>query len=254
MRLLEQKSNGEFGLTEFFDDDIPPYAILSHRWGAPTTEVSFRDIIDGTGKSKAGYDKIRFCGKQARCDGIQYFWVDTCCINKADFTELSEAINSMFLWYRKATKCYVFISDVSKGLGNEDDDLLQSAWKSAFRKSSWFTRGWTLQELIAPTLVEFFSCEGQPLGDRISMEQQLHEITGIAIRALQGDPLSTFSFDEIMFWAKDRNTTRKEDKAYCLLGIFDIHLPLIYGEGDKAFIRLEEEINKHSKGRLLALL
>jgi hypothetical protein len=248
MRLLERKSDSEYSLTEFLDDNLPPYAILSHRWGEHTEEVTFRDIMDGTGKSKAGYGKIRFCGEQARSDSIQYFWVDTCCINKADFTELSEAINSMFCWYREATKCYVFMSDVSKSIGDENDDLLRSTWKSAFRKSEWFTRGWTLQELIAPTSVEFFSLDGDRLGDKISMEQQIHDSTGIAIRALQGEPLSTFSSDERMPWAKNRSTTRKEDKVYSLLGIFDVHMPLIYGEGEeKAAIRLQEEINKPRK-------
>jgi hypothetical protein len=248
MRLLERKSDGEFSLTEFLDDDLPPYAILSHRWGKPTQEVTFGDIIDGTGKSKAGYGKIQFCEKQARYDGITYFWVDTCCINKADFTELSEAINSMFRWYRKATKCYVFMPDVSKSTGDETDNLSGSTWKSAFQKSEWFTRGWTLQELIAPTSVEFFSLDGDRLGDKLSMEQQIHDITGIAIRALQGESLSTFSFDERMSWAENRSTTRNEDKAYSLLGIFDVYMPLIYGEGEgKAIVRLQEEINKPRK-------
>jgi len=134
MRLLEQKSGGKYSLTENYIDDFPPYAILSHTWGADTEELNFRDLIEGTGKSKAGYNRIRFCREQAQRDGLQYFWVDTCGINKENFTELSEAINSMFRWYRNADKCYVYLSDVSKG-NHEEDEPSQSTWKSAFRNS-----------------------------------------------------------------------------------------------------------------------
>ena len=113
MRLLERNSDGEFGLTEDFGDHVCRYAILSHTWGADTEEVTFRDLMDGTGKSKAGYDKIRFCGEQAGRDGVQYFWVDTCYIDKSNSTELAAAINSMFRWYQNAAKCCVYLSDVS---------------------------------------------------------------------------------------------------------------------------------------------
>ena len=113
MRLLQCNSAGQLSLTkDLIGDDIPKYAILSHTWGADTEEVAFRDLMDGTGKSKAGYDKIRFCGEQARRDGLKYFWVDTCYIDKSNNTELSRAINSMFRWYRNAAKCYVYLSDV----------------------------------------------------------------------------------------------------------------------------------------------
>jgi hypothetical protein len=244
MRLLQFKNQNEFSLTNELIDDIPPYAILSHTWGADTDEVTFRDLMDNTGKSKAGYYKICFCGEQARRDGLQYFWVDTCCIDKSSSAELTEAINSMFRWYQKAAKCYVYLSDLSIHGYDKDDHFCQSA----LRNSKWFTRGWTLQELIAPLSVEFFSLEGKRLGDKRSMEKQVHDITEITIQALRGDPLSNFSVADRMSWAAKRETRREEDKAYCLLGIFDIHMPLIYGEGIKAFIRLEEEINKSSKG------
>ena len=247
MRLLQFKDPSEFSLTHDLIKNVPPYAILSHTWGADTDEVTFRDLIDNTGKSKAGYDKIRFCGEQARLDGLQYFWVDTCCIDKSNNNELSEAINSMFRWYQKAAKCYVYLSDLSI----HDYDKTDHFSQSALLKSKWFTRGWTLQELIAPPSVEFFSLEGERLGDKRSMEKQIHEITEIAIQALRGDPLSDFSVPERLSWAANRETTREEDKAYCLLGIFGIHMPLIYGEGKKAFIRLHEEISKSSKSQLL---
>jgi hypothetical protein len=253
MRLLELKSSGEYGLSRDLIDNIPPYAILSHTWGADAEEVTFRDLCSDPSKIKSGYKKIRFCGEQARRDGLQYFWVDTCCIDKSNNNELSEAINSMFRWYRNAAKCYVYLSDVSGLASNVDPKLSQITWETAFRKSKWFTRGWTLQELIAPTLVEFFSKEGKLLGNKVSLERHIHEITGIPIKALQGGPLFDFSITERMFWAEKRETTRKEDKAYSLLGVFDIHMPLIYGEGTKsAFRRLREEINKASKGKSLS--
>jgi heterokaryon incompatibility protein (HET) len=113
MRLLKRKNTGEFSLTNLLvSGDIPRYAILSHTWGADTEEVSFKDMIDGTGKRKTGYDKIRFCGEQAGRDGLQYFWIDTCCIDKSSSSELQEAINSMFRWYRDAAKCYVYMADI----------------------------------------------------------------------------------------------------------------------------------------------
>jgi hypothetical protein len=241
MRLLKDNSDGTFSLTEFVGSGIPRYAILSHTWGADSDEVSFKDLVEGTGNIKAGYNKIRFCGERARDDGIRYFWVDTCCIDKSSSAELTEAINSMFQWYRNAAKCYVFLTDVSKHDGDANNR------DSRLRKSRWFTRGWTLQELIASPSVEFFSLEGERLGDKKSLERQLHEITRIAIQAFRGSPLSEFSVDERMSWIANRRTKREEDKAYSLLGIFDVHMPLIYGEGERnAFRRLRGEINRYS--------
>jgi hypothetical protein len=249
MRLLEIKNDGELSLTENLIDGIPPYAILSHTWGEDKDEVSFDDLVSGTGKSKPGYKKIQFCAEQAPRDGLQHFWVDTCCINKSDYTELSEAINSMFRWYRDSKKCYAYLSDISTYGFDASDPLFQSAWESAFQESRWFTRGWTLQELIAPESVQFFSSEGQRLGDKKSLEPLIHDITSIPVKVLQGSTLVQFTFDERMSWAAKRTTKRKEDEAYCLFGIFDIQMPLIYGEGrEKAFIRLEEEVDKRSKG------
>ncbi|KAK3305078.1 uncharacterized protein B0T15DRAFT_383696, partial [Chaetomium strumarium] len=246
MRLLERNAAGDIRLTKFFTSNVPRYAILSHTWGTEEEEISFQDLMDGIGENKVGYNKIRFCGDQAWRDGLQFFWVDTCCINKPDNTELQEAINSMFRWYRDAAKCYVYLADVSIPSLSADDN---SSWEVAFRSSKWFTRGWTLQELIAPSSVEFFSKEGVRLGNRRSLEQDIYDTTGIPVGALRGSPLSQFSVSERMAWIEKRNTTRKEDKAYSLLGIFDIHMPLIYGEGENnAFRRLREEINKASRG------
>ncbi|KAH8593059.1 hypothetical protein B0O99DRAFT_743067 [Bisporella sp. PMI_857] len=244
MRLLEYNNNGEFCLTEFIDD-IPPYAILSHTWGPE--EVTFGDITDGNGTKKTGFDKIRFCGEQARRDGLQYFWVDTCCINKSSSAELAEAINSMFRWYRNAVKCYVFMPDVPRPTVDSEDGFLP--WESAFQTSRWFTRGWTLQELIAPTSVEFFSKNRELLGDKKSLERHICEITRIPSKAFRGSPLAEFSATERMLWAETRQTTREEDIAYSLLGIFDVHMPLIYGEGRaNAVERLREAIDRKEKG------
>ena len=242
MRLLNLNADGGFSLTTFTRNEIPRYAVLSHTWEADNQEVTFHDVINHMEKGKAGFRKIQFCGEQANRDGLQYFWVDSCCIDKASSAELSEAINSMFRWYKDAVKCYVYLSDVSTGKHSRSS---QQLWTLAFEQSRWFTRGWTLQELLAPASVEFFSRDGIRLGDKKSLESQIYEITRITVQALQGEPLSQFSIDERISWAAKRETTIEEDKAYALLGIFDIHMPLIYGEGEKkAFRRLKEEIDK----------
>ncbi|KAM7195031.1 Heterokaryon incompatibility protein (HET) domain containing protein [Rhypophila sp. PSN 637] len=286
MRLLERDHTGDFRLTKRLPNDkipeIPPYAILSHTWGEE--EVLFEDLADGTAKNKSGYAKIQFCGAQAERDGLRFFWVDTCCIDKsdkADKAELQHALNSMFDWYRRAAKCYVYLADVSTYQEITDNhdwklvvrrsgcvtrrwvlqklnipaiaNLFSKGWKQAFRQSRWFTRGWTLQELIAPTIIEFFSKEGFRLGDKKSLEKEIHDITGIPQRALQGSPLSDFSVTERMKWIEKRNTKYEEDKVYSLFGIFDVHMPILYGEGkEKAFDRLQEKINKNSH-RLIKL-
>jgi Heterokaryon incompatibility protein (HET) len=249
MRLLKRSANGALSLTEdLTDDNIPrSYAILSHRW--ETGEVTFEDMENGTGENKAGFKKLQFCGDQAARHGLEYFWVDTCCINKSNNVELQYAINSMFRWYRDAAKCYVYLSDVSTPYGPETR-LSDASWESAFRNSRWFTRGWTLQELIAPSSVEFFSKESAWLGDKKSLERQVCEITGIPVNALQGSPLSNFSVTERFSWINRRDTKYQEDKAYSLLGIFGVFMSLNYGEGkDNAFRRLQEEIEKALKGK-----
>ena len=246
------------------EEAIPPYAILSHTWGRDDDEVTFKDLTSGTGKNKPGYDKIRFCGEQAGRDHLRYFWIDTCCINKENKAELSHAINSMFRWYRNATRCYVYLSDVSTTsvtsnrkrkwiehmpLPVEVSSEMHNSllWESDFRKSRWFTRGWTLQELLGPVSVEFFSREHKRLGDKSSLEPLIHEITAIPKRALQGTPLSQFSVKDRFRWIGTRETKLEEDKAYSLLGIFDVDISLRYGEGMvSAFKRLEEEIDKLS--------
>jgi hypothetical protein len=250
MRLLRRVPGGDFELVSFDDKSPPPYAILSHTW-TENQEVTFDELVAGTGKDKTGYAKICFCSKQAALDDLEFFWVDTCCINKSTSQELSTAINSMFRWYQRATKCYAFLSDVviPHEIADADAEASRPTWEDAFRSSRWFTRGWTLQELIAPSCVEFFSHDGKRLGSRISLGQEISEITKIPIRALQGH-LEEFSIEERLTWAANRTTTLIEDKVYCLLGIFGIFLPLIYGEGEAyATLRLRDEIERRQKGQ-----
>ncbi|RDW57006.1 hypothetical protein BP6252_13924 [Coleophoma cylindrospora] len=241
MRLLEFRHN-KFNLHLFEADKIPAYAILSHTWGDDENEVKFTDVIEGSGKEKPGYRKIDFCARQAVADKLDFFWVDTCCIKKEDSSELAEAITSMFRWYRNATKCYVYLSDV---LANDFHNSNQSVrpWELEFRKSKWFTRGWTLQELIASNEVEFYSSKFKHLGNKRTLEILIHEITGIPVGVLRNEELSEFSDEEKFQWAKSRQTKRPEDRIYSLLGIFDVSLVMNYGEGyEHARRRLENAI------------
>ncbi|KAH3958541.1 hypothetical protein HBH98_078060 [Parastagonospora nodorum] len=255
MRLLKRLPRGDgFELTTFDDDTAPPYAILSHTWTVGQ-EVTYEELLEGTGINKPGFKKLRFCSERAAADSLEYFWVDTCCINKATSVELSTAINSMFRWYQRAKKCYVYLSNVSVPNEVADAEAFRISWEQDFRRSHWFTRGWTLQELLAPASVEFFSCEGKRLGSRISLEREIHEITGIPTETLRGQKLSEFSVEERMSWAARRTTTVKEDKVYCLLGIFEVFLLPNYGEGeDYATLRLKEEIQKRQCGQGIANL
>ena len=245
MRLLKYDEHGEVFLTEDLlgKDEIPPYAILSHTWG--NEEVTFEDLTNGTGRGKNGHEKIRFCMQQAARDGLHYSWVDTCCIKKTDTTELQHAINSMFRWYKEATVCYVFLTDVSTGKRKFDSESCLASWEPAFRASRWFTRGWTLQELLAPRNVIFFSREGKMLGGIPKLLDILRGVTNLPVAVLKGTSLNEFRIEERLAWTKDRTTTREEDKAYSLLGLCGIFMPLIYGEGEaNAFRRLRKEIRE----------
>jgi len=206
---------------------VPPYAILSHRWG--DDEVLFQDVRNGSYKEKKGFQKIEFCAKQAHQDQLHYFWVDTCCIDKWNLQELSKSINSMFRWYRDADKCYVYLQDVSMPAAADTEH--QEAWIESFRHSVWFSRGWTLPELIAPKIVEFFSQEGHRMGDKVTLEESICAATSIPAEALQNRPLESFGVEERMTWAKSRTTTEPEDLVYCLLGILGVQMNVSYGEG-----------------------
>lgn len=240
MRLLQRFDVDNYLLIEFDEDSVPPYAILSHTWGDDEEEVKLEDLTNGNGQAKAGYEKLRFCGEQAWKDGIQYFWIDTCCIDKTNKAEHSHAIESMFRWYEVSTRCYVFLSDVPVQSGSGIRE-----WEPSFKNSRWFTRGWTLQELLAPTSVEFFSKEGLRLGDKMSLTQQIHEITAIPQSALKGEPLHHFSVGTRLRWKGERKTKFVEDGAYSIAGLFSVSLAPVYGEGaELAYRRLNDEIRK----------
>ena len=218
----------------FYDADIPKYAILSHTWGKG--EVTFQDLECGNVASMAGYLKIAYTCNQARSHGYRYFWMDTCCIDKTSSTELSEAINSMWKWYQNAEVCYAYLEDVDY----VDDTELREI---AFAQTRWLTRGWTLQELLAPAVVQFYDRNWRLLGTKALLLDVISKSTGIAKMALIGpEMLSAFSLAGCMSWASQRKTTREEDIAYCLLGIFRVNMPLLYGEGTQAFRRLQEQL------------
>ncbi|KAK5679414.1 hypothetical protein LTS10_008231 [Elasticomyces elasticus] len=242
MRLIKIHPNGDLSLTNDLINDIPPYAILSHVWLRNNKEeVKYQEMRDGGGRDKEGFKKIEFCARQARRDGLEYCWVDTCGIDKSSSAELSEAINSMFKWYANAQKCYVYLSDVSTRKRGREGEV-ESTWRADFEQSRWFRRGWTLQELLAPRMVEFYSSEETSLGTKESLADLVFEITRIPLSAVRGAPLSSFPVSARRAWVNGRETTREEDLAYCMLGILDVSLPVVYGEGDHAWTRLRDAL------------
>ncbi|KAI0164368.1 heterokaryon incompatibility protein-domain-containing protein [Hypoxylon sp. FL1284] len=241
MRLLNSCS-GEMRVYVSYKDvsykDVPPYAILSHTWN--DDEVSYHDwqtLPWSTIRKKKGFQKIEYCCQQAAQDGLEWVWIDTCCIDQTSSAELTESINAMFRWYQGAAICYAYLADVAK-------NLRLSTIENKLRRSRWFTRGWTLQELIAPSQVVFFSMDWHQLGTKSELAACISDITQIDQTYLNGTSVHHASIAQRMSWAANRETSRDEDVAYCLLGIFDVNMPLIYGEGEKSFQRLQEEIMK----------
>lgn len=246
MRLLNTRS---LELEFFAGGDTPPYAILSHTWEAG--EVTFQELQGNFyNASSQGWVKIQRSAQLAAAQKFAYIWIDTCCIDKSSSAELSEAINSMFQWYEAAAVCYVYLSDVA--VGQNPVDFATSSGQGS-SSSRWFSRGWTLQELIAPRRVEFYNRDWQSMGTRADLSSAIRAVTGIPTDILSFAPtaatasvsrlLELTSVAERMSWAAKRVTTREEDTAYSLLGLFDINMPLLYGEGRaKAFRRLQEEI------------
>lgn len=257
MRLLQTSTFELVTKYQSLDDTFPPYAILSHTWGTDNEEISLQDLqyVLATRKNRTndlvtqslmarpGFIKIQRAAKLALSEGYDFIWIDTCCIDKTSSAELSEAINSMFQWYEQSTVCYVFLSDVEAV--EDAGDQLPPETCDAISSSRWFTRGWTLQELIAPSNLRFYSKDWAFLATKDGHfgKTYLSAITGIDMSALVGSQeLEYFSVATRMKWASQRKTTRLEDMAYCLMGIFNVNMPLLYGEGTKAFIRLQEEI------------
>jgi hypothetical protein len=227
MRLLNTST---LQVEEFFGSYIPGYAILSHRW--EMEEVTLRDLRKGQARGMAGYSKVANCCKQAATDGWKWAWIDSCCIDKTSSSELSETINSMFKWYSDAKVCYVYLSDVSSTSLNYA--------RVGLRDSKWFTRGWTLQELLAPVTVIFFDALWVDIGTKESLKSELSTITGIRVQDFT--KFKDVCVARKMSWASRRETTRVEDRSYCLMGLFGINMPTLYGEGNNAFLRLQLEI------------
>lgn len=243
MRLINAAkyiNTGIWELKGFPEDEFPEYCILSHRWGPGDSEVTYQELIDSDifwkrqTQQKTGYRKIQYACSTTRDYQKDWLWCDTCCIDKTSSAELSEAINSMYQWYQNSSLCIAYLSDYpSEKVPN-------------FDKSEWFERAWTLQELIAPPKVVFFDKDWNP---SFGKKHDDHMVDAIARRTridkqalLSEKRLEKFSVAQRMSWAADRKATRSEDIAYSLLGIFDVNMPMLYGEGKKAFVRLQEEI------------
>ncbi|KAF7951592.1 hypothetical protein EAE96_006896 [Botrytis aclada] len=239
MRLLDTKDTENIRVQEFSQRNIPSYAILSHRW--EEDEVTFEDIKNGNFNQRKGFAKLEECRRRAREDEYDWVWVDTCCIDKSSSAELSEAINSMYRWYQESAVCYAYLSDV-KGI----DSLGQSKW---------FTRGWTLQELRAPRHLMLFDMHWQLLGTKDRHAKVIGQITYIPEEVICGHRyLESCNIAQRMSWASSRETTRKEDMAYCLMGLFDVHMLPMYGEGsENAFLRLQQEILKRTSDQTIFL-
>ena len=253
MRLLDTETL----ILHEFESEIPEYAILSHRW--QQQEITFKDVTKRRNLHAASWDKIRQCCSFVRKIGIDWVWIDTCCIDKRSSTELSEAINSMYNWYRNARVCIVHLNDVrckdeeihryQTLVEPEDHDeacrKCSNSTSEELRASKWFTRGWTLQELIAPWVVIFVDCAWRVFGSRSTLNELVSDITGIAHPnnvEIQGESIATK-----MSWASRRTCTRSEDMAYSLMGLFEVNMPLLYGEGSpRAFRRLQLEILRKS--------
>ena len=229
MRLLHTTKHT---VKEFIHEVVPRYAILSHTW--EDEEVTLQDIETGAANSKRGFVKVKDCCAYAKEKGeFDYVWIDTCCIDKTSSAELAEAINSMYRWYQEADICYGFLADVSR--------------EEEMSGCKWLTRGWTLQELIAPPNLLFLNKNWEELGTKGDLAESISRWTGIPVSVLEGTAdIETLSIAQRMSWASTRRTTRLEDQAYCLMGLFGINMPLIYGEGRRAFTRLQEEIMRIS--------
>ncbi|KAI0553147.1 HET-domain-containing protein [Xylaria curta] len=207
------------------------YCILSHRWIWGEDEITYVDVLDLNSdvKAKKGYGKFAGACALAKELGYNLIWIDTCCINKSDAVELSEAINSMYRWYEMSAVCIAYLQDVILA--------------TDFKDSEWFTRGWTLQELIAPKIVKFYGRDWNLLGDKNGLSSEIVSNTKIPADVLRNEKHPhACSVAQRMSWAAKRTTKRLEDRAYSLMGLFDVNMPMIYGERDQAFLRLQEYI------------
>ncbi|KAI6118069.1 heterokaryon incompatibility protein-domain-containing protein [Pisolithus sp. B1] len=246
-----QQAEPETEVLKDGDDSTTSYAILSHRWGAEVNYQEMTKLLKMTERKRDevrrrdGYQKIIKSCELAMKDGYSWLWIDTCCIDKRNSAELSEAINSMYRWYENSQVCYAYLGDV------EEPSLPSQRNNSRFSKSKgwpeWFVRGWTLQELVAPKQLEFFNRNWTYIGNKRRLAPTLEKITRIPVNILgQGLTSKRLSIAQIMSWAADRQTTRVEDRSYSLMGLFGVSMPMLYGEGEKAFQRLQLEIMRAS--------
>ncbi|KAI6148138.1 heterokaryon incompatibility protein-domain-containing protein [Pisolithus tinctorius] len=244
-----QQAESDPEVLKELDDETTHYAILSHRWGV---EVTYKEMTGLTKmeewkrdevRKRYGYQKIIKSCQQAMKDGYKWLWIDTCCIDKRSSSELSEAINSMYRWYRNAQVCYAYLNDVHESAFPIEQNNSEYEFGNSHGWPEWFARGWTLQELIAPKRVEFFNRDWAPIGNKRHLAPTLERITGIPLEVLRdGLTAKCLSVAQIMSWAADRQTSRLEDRAYSLMGLFGVNMPMLYGEGKKAFHRLQLEI------------
>ncbi|KAK7441763.1 hypothetical protein VKT23_016426 [Stygiomarasmius scandens] len=232
-------------LVEFHERaDVPPYAILSHRWifGQEVTLQEFSEVRNAK-TSKSGYHKIRAACRQAFKDGFRYIWVDTCCIDKGNHDDVARNIRFMYSYYEKSEVCYAHLADVNVHPGG-----LQSEWEWDFQRSEWFERGWTLQELLAPRKVIFFDKHWTRLGTNHDLQDTISWITTIPPEILSGQQ-SLLDIDplERMAWAVGRETTKPQDQAYCLLGLLGVSMDPDYDEDVRvSFERLKKAfLNVH---------
>ncbi|KAF7532351.1 hypothetical protein G7054_g8017 [Neopestalotiopsis clavispora] len=250
---------------------FPQYSILSHTWISPKDEVTYQDLKHRTADiendifKQKGWAKLqRYCDRAAR-DGWEWAWMDTCCIDKTNPADTQEAINAMFRWYQDAGVCYAYLDDVDIDkvghpvLADGDIDDIAGRENVANPRSSahktlrpfiieakWFTRGWTLQELLAPPYLIFVDQAWRRIGNRETWAVEIEEASRIEARHLTNFSPTNFTSCSIAMrfsWASSRETTVEEDETYSLLGLFGISLPLIYGEGRwRAFNRLQREL------------
>ncbi|KAI0914589.1 HET-domain-containing protein [Ustulina deusta] len=235
------------------------YAVLSHRWVGQ--EITFDQLKDETAGLRSGkapartpqVDKIRGAAQTARDLGIRWIWIDSCCIDRANAVEQTESINSMFKWYRDAKVCITYLSDVQKDEPRVDapgPERLDSVERDG--PSIWFSRGWTLQELLAPQDMRFYDKDWNFIGTRMTLARLLERTTGIDSHYLTGEKhFGTACIAAKMSWMAGRTTTRVEDIAYSMLGIFNINMTTQYGEGMRAFMRLQQTLLSTSKDESL---
>ena len=254
MRFLHTESYRLYEQVElpYNGNPLPQYAILSHTWlpenSEGVEEVTYQDMKSSYAKLKRGrfkpkgWNKLKKYCDLAKENGWEWAWMDTCCIDKTNVSDTQEAINAMFRWYKESMICYAYLEDVDR----RDTKSLEAD----FTHAKWFTRGWTLQELIAPTYLLFVDKNWLEIIDKNNGQEQIERATGIHPEKLRR--FDECSIWERFSWASQRQTTLIEDRAYSLLGLFGINMPLIYGEGERAFLRLQHELIKtHDDGSFL---